>query len=342
MIGERGINATGNFSLFLQRLNNPTNATAINYDDVVVGAIAAITEHEAYTIDGVSGDIIRFDLAKTSGNYEPAITIYRPDGTRLCGDSTIFDGLTLECTLDVNGTYLVLIGERGINATGNFSLFLQRLNNPTNATAINYDDVVVGAIAAITEHEAYTIDGVSGDIIRFDLAKTSGNYEPAITIYRPDGTRLCGDSTIFDGLTLECTVDVNGTYLVLIGERGINATGNFALYLQRLNNPSNANSIGYGDTVTGSIGAIPEHITYVFNGSSGEMVRFDLAQTAGEYLPALFVYRQNGTLLCSDSTIFSSLTLECTLDLTGTYIILVGDRGIDDTGNFGLSLSLLN
>jgi hypothetical protein len=174
------------------------------------------------------------------------------------------------------------------------------------------------------------------------MSRTSGSIFPAIDVYRPDGTLLCQASTIGSTVTIECTLDATGTFTILVGDRYSEYTGGYALYLQRLNNPGNPTPINFSDVVAASTTSIVERDTYTFNATSGDIIRLDMSRTSGSIFPAIDVYRPDGTLLCQESTIGSTVTIECTLDATGTFTTLVGDRYSEYTGGYSLSLNKLN
>jgi hypothetical protein len=342
LIGDWGINNTGGYDFYLQRLNNPSNPIPINFSDVIPATINSIVEHDTYTISGEAGDIVRLDISRTSGSFNPSVAVYRPDGTLLCSDQTVGSALTRHCTLAVSGTYVILIGDWGINNTGGYDFYLQRLNNPSNPIPINFSDVIPATINSIVEHDTYTISGEAGDIVRLDISRTSGSFNPSVAVYRPDGTLLCSDQTVGSALTYQCTLAVSGTYVILIGDWGINNTGGYDFYLQRLNNPSNPIAIDYGSFVTGAITSIVEHDTYAFSGAAGDTIRMVINRAGGSFNPSVAVYRPGGTLLCSQGTVGASLTLECTLDISGTHAILIGDWGINNTGGYEMSFTKIN
>ena len=202
--------------------------------------------------------------------------------------------------------------------------------------------MIPATISSIVEHDTYAISGEAGDIVRLDISRTSGSFNPYVAVYRPDGTLLCSDGTIGSALTHQCTLAVSGTYVILIGDWGINNTGGYDFYLQRLNNPSNPIAIDYGSFVTGAITSIVEHDTYVFSGTVGDTIRMVINRAGGSFNPSVAVYRPGGTLLCSQGTIGASLTLECTLDISGTHVILIGDWGINNTGGYEMSFTKIN
>ena len=212
-----------------------TNGIRVQVGEVTTGSINTPNEIDAYYFCGTAGDNIRLDMSRTSGDFNPDVDIYRPDGTLLCSDYSSGSSLTVECTLDVSGTYTILAGDWNINNTGGYTFYLQRLNNPSNPTTINYSDVTAAAITSIVEHDTYTVDGTAGDIVRLDMSRTSGDFNPDVDIYRPDGTLLCSDYSSGSSLTVECTLDVSGTYTILAGDWNINDTGGYSLSLNKLN-----------------------------------------------------------------------------------------------------------
>ncbi len=342
LTGDWGINGSGGYAFYLQRLNNPTGAVPINFGDVQTGSITSIVQHDSYTFEATAGDAFRLDMSRTSGIITPQVDIYRPDGSRLCGDFSSGSALTVDCTTDVNGTYTILAGDWSINGSGGYAFYLQRLNNPTGAVPINFGDVQTGSITSIVQHDSYTFEATAGDAFRLDMSRTSGTITPQVDIYRPDGSRLCGDFSSGSALTVDCTLDVNGTYTILAGDWGINGSGGYAFYLQRLNNPTGAVAINFGDVQTGSITSIVQHDSYTFEATAGDAFRLDMSRTSGVITPQVDIYRPDGSRLCGDFSSGSALTVDCTTDVNGTYIILAGDWSINGSGGYAFYLQRLN
>jgi hypothetical protein len=342
LIGDWALNHTGGYGFYLQRLNNPGRPAPVNFSDVVPATITSIVEHDTYTVSGAAGDVVRLDISRTNGSFNPNVFVYRPDGTQLCSQWTSGLSLTLVCTLDVSGTHVILIGDWALNHTGGYGVYLQRLNNPSHPAPVNFSDVVPATITSIVEHDTYTVSGAAGDVVRLDISRTSGSFNPNVFVYRPDGTQLCSEWTSGLSLTLVCTLDVSGTHVILIGDWALNHTGGYGFYLQRLNNPSHPVPIAYGDFVAATITSIVEHVTYNFGGATGDTIRLNISRNSGSFNPNVFVYRPDGTQLCSQWTSGLSLTLECTLDASGTHIILIGDWALNHTGGYEMSFTKLN
>jgi hypothetical protein len=70
-------------------------------------------------------------MSKSSGNLWPEIRVYSPNGTKLCEEYSPSTAEIASCNLTSTGTYTILADD-GFNGTftGDYYLFLQRLNNP--------------------------------------------------------------------------------------------------------------------------------------------------------------------------------------------------------------------
>lgn len=124
-------------------------------------------------------------------------------------------------------------------------------------------------------------------------------------------------------------------------------TANSYIYLSLIMQPScpppaNGARVQFGEVTTGNIVTATEIDAYYFCGIAGDIIRLDMSRTSGAINPEIDIYRPDGTLLCAESTLGSALSKECTLDVSGTYVILAGDRSINDTGGYSLSLTKLN
>jgi len=213
----------------------PADGIRLQFSIVTSGNIGITSEVDTFNFCGTAGDIVRLDISQTSGSFNPDVDIYRADGSLLCSESTVATSLSVECTLDVTGTYVILIGDWAINDTGGYAFYLQRLNNPTGSVPVNYSDVVPATITSIVEHDTYNFSGTAGDIIRLDISQTSGGFNPDVDIYRADGSLLCAESIVASSLSVECTLDITGTYVILIGDWAINDTGGYTFSLSKLN-----------------------------------------------------------------------------------------------------------
>ncbi len=119
---------------------------------------------------------------------------------------------------------------------------------------INFGQRIEGEIELIGDENIYTFNATSGDRVRIRMTSLSGydppfdsvvGLNPEFNLYNPDGTlatsvnNLNVISVALDGF--ELTQD--GSYTIITKDTRDDDTGDYALTLQRLNNPVNATSI---------------------------------------------------------------------------------------------------
>jgi uncharacterized repeat protein (TIGR01451 family) len=231
LAGELGGNLTGSYSLYVQSTTAPASATPLSFGDTVSGAITTAPELDAYTFTGAMGDRMLIRMLDTSGSaFDAEFRVFRPNGTQLC--SALSSGLAeTTCALDANGSYTILAGELGGNLTGSYSLYLQSITSPANATPLSFGDISAATIDTVPELNAYTFVGTQNDQVLLRMLDTSaGAFDPEFRVYRPNGTQLCGgiSATLAEAF---CTLDTTGTYTVLAGELGGDLTGSYQLTL---------------------------------------------------------------------------------------------------------------
>ena len=113
---------TGNYNLQATRLNNPVGCTALSFGPPPVGSsigVAAATD--CYIFSGSVGDRVRARAAETSGTLFAVLEMVRPDGTTLCGPTSL-DQLT--CQLDTAGSHTALVRDTFGTGTGDYELAL--------------------------------------------------------------------------------------------------------------------------------------------------------------------------------------------------------------------------
>ena len=140
------------------------------------------------------------------------------------------------CTLTGTGAFTVLAYEsQSVTYTGDYNLHVQRVNNPGNATAIDFGQTLSGAIAIPVEMDAYTFSASAGDKVLVIMSKTSGSLWPGIRIYGPDGTKLCETSSSATAKIASCTLPVTGAYTILVYD-SFNGTytGDYRLFFNHL------------------------------------------------------------------------------------------------------------
>jgi hypothetical protein len=321
---------------------------SIGFGETIQCAIVSAGEIDSYTFSGNAGDRVYVRMSKSSGSLWPHIIVQNPDGTYLCGGVNVTNHATAstECTLPSTGTYTILADDYNGTATGDYYLYLQRLNNPGNAQAIAFGQTLPGTISTPAQSETYTFTASAGDRVYVRLGASSGSLWPHITVYNPDGTYLCGAVNVLSrtSVSVQCNLASTGTYTILADDYNGTGSGDYYIYLQRLNNPGSPLAIAFGETLPGSIMTPAQNDTYTFAGSAGDKVLVSMSRASGSVWPYIGVYQPDGTSLCGAYNGFNSTRVEiiCTLSSTGNFTILVNDYDGTGTGDYYLYTQRLN
>jgi hypothetical protein len=107
---------------FASSTSNPTEGTtSIAYGQLITGAITVTAQIDKYTFTGTANDVIFIKVVKTSGDLDPQIKLYTPDGKEASGFGD------LDITLEVDGEYVIVINDYSGTNTGDYSLNLQKV-----------------------------------------------------------------------------------------------------------------------------------------------------------------------------------------------------------------------
>ncbi len=348
-VSDCGAMNTGDYSIYAQRTNNPSGASALPLGQTQAGTIGSAAQSNSYIFGGSANDVVDFTMTATSGNLSPKIRLYNPDGTLLNSANPGFcSGSSTELNtvqLPASGTYTVLVGDCSDTNGGNYSIFAQRTENPSGAASLVFGaPPQTGMISSAGQSNSYTFSANANDVIDLTMAATSGKLNPKIRLYNPDGTLLSSANPGFcDGSNIELNAvqaSASGTYTVLVGDCGDTNTGNYLIYAQRTNNPAGAAGLPFGQTQAGTIGSATQSSTYTFSGNTNDMVDFTMATTSGNLNPKIRLYSADGMLLSSANPGFcdgSSIELNTVqLPAGGSYTVLVGDCNDTNTGNYSI------
>ncbi|MGH9183182.1 MAG: hypothetical protein ACRDZ9_05125 [Acidimicrobiales bacterium] len=191
---------------------------------------------------------------------------------------------------------------------------------PCRAT-VGYGQTVRCVISRPGDVRGHRFDGAAGDRILARPVNVEGNLVPGVEVVRPDGSNACPDLN-------NCVLDTTGRHEVLVGDvTAISLTGEYALALQRLNDPVGCSVTDYGQAAEGAVETPGAIACVVFTASAGDQVRLGVARGATDFRPGINVLRPDGTDACPDLS-------GCVLDTAGRHTILVTDLGRTRTGRF--------
>lgn len=225
---------TGSYNVFLQKLNPPASASGVSFSQTVAGTINQPAEMDAFTFSANTNDKVIIGLSRVSGSLWQKIRFYAPTGTLL---NEIGSPVHAEMTYPIpaTGTYAVLVGD-GFDGTltGSYNIFIQRTNNPANATTILFGQTQPGSINLPAEMDAFTFSGNVSTNIHVTMTRVSGSLWQQIRIYDPSG-ELLGEDSAPTQAQLTRSLPSTGTYTILASD-GFDGTltGNYNVALLQL------------------------------------------------------------------------------------------------------------
>ncbi len=332
LVGDPAGDNTGTYDLFLQRTRDPAKPLPVQYGTYVNGTILYPALYKTYTFNATVGDPLYVRL-KTSWPFSGQVRLYAPNGTLLASPEGTY-GTELSMNLPLTGRYTLLVGDSGGDNTGTYDLYLQRTRKPAKSIPVAYGAYVNGTILYPALYKTYTFNATVGDPLYVRL-KTSWPFSGQIRLYAPNGTLLASPEGTY-GTELTMNLPAGGTYTLLVGDSGGEETGIYHLYLQRTRKPAKPIPVAYGAYVNGTILYPALYKTYTFNATAGDPLYVRL-KTSWPFSGQVRLYAPNGTALALPEGTYGT-ELSRILPLTGTYTLLVGDSGGEETGIYHLYL----
>ena len=338
--GYDGTN-TGGYYVYVQRLNQPGNTTSLNFGQTLYGSILTPAQMNSYTFSASANDKVLVRMSRSSGSLWPGLRLYDPSGIQICDGSGVTTAEIATCTLTSDGTYTIQAYDSYNGTyTGSHYIYLQRLNNPGSPTSMSFGNTVSGSILTPAQMKTYTFSANANDKVLVRMEISSGSLWSGLRLYDPSGIKICeGGSEI-----ATCTLTGTGTYTILAfdGYDGTD-TGSYYVYMQRLNQPGNATSLNFGQTLYGSILTPAQMNSYTFSASANDKVLVRMSRSSGSLWPGLQLYDPSGIQICDGSGVTTAEIATCTLTSDGTYTIQAYDSyNASYTGSHHIYLQRLN
>jgi RHS repeat-associated protein/uncharacterized repeat protein (TIGR01451 family) len=132
-------------------------------------------------------------------------------------------------TISVADTYTLLIGDDNGTETANYQVYLQGSINPGNPIHIYSGQTITTTISARLEMDTYTFEAEAEDLINLRVERLSGEMEPEIWLFSPDGSlqhKTWGEPAVE---IIEWVAPLAGKYTFLVGDHGGTETGTYRL-----------------------------------------------------------------------------------------------------------------
>ncbi len=210
-------------------------------------------------------------------------------------------------------------------------------------TPISYGSNFTSNISTLGEEKVFTFQGTAGDRIYLRMRDAETPIDACYTLTDPNGLVLddpCGNGGIV--LTKDLTLNINGTYTITAKDNGDNDTGEFGMSLSKLNSPTYSTPIDCQFDATETLEHSTEVKTFSFNAEAGDKLLVRMRGENTHIESEIEIYNASGDLLTGHAG--SGLTAIRAFEIpeTGNYTMLAMDKNGNDTGNFGISLQVIN
>jgi hypothetical protein len=328
----------------------------ISFGQTISGAISVQGEQDVFVFMGSVGDVILVRVT-TETELWPQVDLSDPTGSLEDYAVEVGPGITEigPSELLASGYYQIRVSDFGNTRTGDYWIFVQRLNNPGMAVPFDFGRTLSASVTSACEEHTYYFDALAGDTVIIKVTTTS-DLDPAFLVFGPKGDYVTEDFTSGPG-TLEQDFEITdtGRHTIVVkddidamtGTEYGTETGTYWIFLQRLNNPGTATPTDFGQMQTSTILSPCDIPTYVFDALQGDAVWVRLS-TEPTMEPAFSLRAPDGSYVNED---FGANPLDdwFTLPATGTYTLMVkdwastanGDYGTD-TGGYRLLVQRLN
>ena len=169
-------------------------------------------------------------LSILHGSLAPDAEVLTPNGNPLCEWST---GQEQSCRLTVDGAYTVLISDVTGTNTGNYTVYIQRLDGPLGCRAVNLGDApLVRSITLLGAEDCFTFPGTTKQRVKVVVLRTAGTIVPNTEVIRPQGVDACPPTT--ETTNFHCLLAGAGTYMLLIRDLTGTNTGSYSVAVSGL------------------------------------------------------------------------------------------------------------
>ena len=209
-----------------------------------------------YSFDVVAEDVITIDMATTSGDLDPFMNLYSPNGDILLFNDDVPDSGSrnsqIKYMADSDDTLIVeatrFDGESGLTSgTYRLTLDIEGASQmpvevdplaipPTFAvdfTPIEYDTFGTGSLDAENSERYFVIGGRQGDFVRVTTTTSTGNLKNLVTIRNESSTVISNsiETSPREIITL-ATIPKDGWYLIEVKQEA--GVGRFNLFIAQL------------------------------------------------------------------------------------------------------------
>ncbi len=282
----------------------PADDNEIDQDGVISGRLNDDNPRDVFTVEGLRGEIIGFELEATDGDLDPMLSIFDNSGKLALhrDDSAAGLGVEHDLTMELSGRYFVVVARFGHSlgtTAGAYELRMTRKGVLSEGgSALRYNDSVIGTISDTKDEVFYTFQAEQGDILTIDMVRSSGTLDPYLLVVdserfeiakNDDQSRDTRNARI-DGLIIERT----GPYII-VATRYDDSAGSFVLSIEETAESGMGSTrlaplpIQYGESRSGTLSHSQFERFYSFEAHKGDLITISMVRGAGGELDSYLI-----------------------------------------------------
>jgi hypothetical protein len=182
---------------------------------VVSGSIAIGGQQDNYVFFANAGEGIQLQVARTSGTWQPRLSVLTPSGTTQVGGSGAVVASVGVFKAPVTGTYSVIVSAGSPTSTGSYNLYFTRAPGANEAGTTSTDGQALAGTIDIGDLDSFAFSANAGEGIQIQVGRTSGALRPLLRVFGPGGGLLVNVSGIVVAYGGLFNAPSTGTYTVV-------------------------------------------------------------------------------------------------------------------------------
>ncbi|MBE2267071.1 MAG: PPC domain-containing protein, partial [Anaerolinea sp.] len=307
-----------------------------------------------YSFSANAGDSVSILMQNTSGDLDPLLILYDPNGEQLERNDDLETGnrdAQIALTLARTGTYVIEATRfENLPTSGTFRLTLTQaggevtptpenpLSRPPNVTVayrqIDYQEIVAGTLNESSSVRYYVIGATQGDLMRVIITRASGDLLPSLRVLNEQGEVLSREIEAQAGESIALvTLPETGWYVIEAGRR--EGAGGFNLYAGRIA----AAVLEVGQAVTNTFTPTTASLSYIVNARLGDLLTVTMfsSDPASGVAPEVRLLDLALNPVAQESG-ERFATLRTTIPRSGVYIVEANNLTPAASGGFSLRL----
>ena len=170
----------------------------ISAGQTLVGNISPAGDQDLYYYDGNSGQEITIEMTRSSGNLDPYIILYRPNGSYLNydDDSAGYPNARLVIRLPDSGRYTIRAKSFASYQSGAYTLRVTAGSggrDTDDGRWLAHDRWLDGRIDPSNDEDWYYFNGIQGRIVSIRMNKSGVSLDSWLELYDPNGSFVTHD-----------------------------------------------------------------------------------------------------------------------------------------------------